>query len=379
MEEKNTTVSLVACPSYEQKQVDDAIKTILSHYGGAAALAGGKRVLIKPNLLMARDPGEVTTTHPAIVQALAREFIAAGCHVTIADSCGGTYTHAVLRRLYRVTGMERVAEETGAVLNFDLSSSEMEFQNGKRIGKIPVIRPVQEADFVISVAKMKTHGLTYYTGAVKNLFGVVPGLIKPVYHAKFPDKVAFCEMIVDLCELVSPGFSVIDGIVGMQGKGPSGGSAKEAGVLLASRNPHAADLAALRVMGLDPQEAPTVCDAIQRGLIPEKAEALCYLGDDPAQHELSFSPPTGKTPGFLIRLVPKKFRSLIGCLIAPYPYIVKNHCVGCGDCARTCPMHTIEIIDHKAHIHYDKCVKCYCCHELCPVRAISFKRIVKKT
>lgn len=373
------TVSLIACQSYAQDQIDRAVKTLLSHYGGAIALAGGKRVLIKPNLLMARDPKEVTTTHPGIVKALAREFISAGCHVTIADSCGGTYTHSVLRRLYRTTGMEQVAEETGAVLNYDLSSKEMEYCNGKRIGRIPIISPVHDAEFVISVAKMKTHGLTYYTGAVKNLFGVVPGLTKPMYHAKFPDKTAFCEMIVDLCELVSPGFSVIDGIVGMQGKGPSGGSSVDAGVLLGGRNPHAVDLAALRVMGLDPQNAPTVHDAMLRGFIPERAGELIYLGDDPAEHELHFLPASGKTPGFLIRCVPKKFRSLIGCLITPYPSIVESHCVGCGDCARTCPMHTIEIIDHKAHIQYDQCVKCYCCHELCPVRAISFKRIVKKS
>lgn len=374
----DATVALAACRSYAQEQVDEAIHTLLAQYGGAAALAGGKRVLLKPNLLMPRDPKEVTTTHPSVVRALAQEFKNAGCSVTIADSCGGTYQRAVLTRLYRATGMDQVAQDTGAMLNLDISSAELTYSGGKRIGSIPVIRPVHDAEFIVSVGKMKTHGLTYYTGVVKNLFGVVPGLCKPMYHAKFPDKIAFCEMIVDLCELIAPGFSVLDGVVGMQGRGPSGGTPKSAGVLLGGRNPHAVDLAALRVMGLDASLAPTVQDAISRRLIPPRAEDLCYLSGDPTQHLLHFSPASGKAPGFLIRCVPKKFRALLGCLIAPYPNIMQNRCVGCDECAQTCPMHTIEVVDHKAQIHYEKCVKCYCCHELCPVRAITFKRIVKK-
>lgn len=377
MTTKDQTVSLIACSSYDQMKVDDAISQLLSQYGGAVNLAGGKKVLIKPNLLMARAPDDVTTTHPAIVSALVRAFMAAGCKVTIADSCGGPYNVSVLKRLYRITGMEAVAEKTGAELNFDIASQEMEYQGGKRIGKIPVIAPVHDAEFVVSVAKMKTHGLTRYTGAVKNLFGVVPGLTKPLFHSKFPDMTAFCEMIVDLCELVSPGFSVLDGIVGMQGKGPSGGLPKHAGVILGGCNPHAVDLAALRVMGFDPQSVPTVADAISRGFIPQNAKELIYQGDDPSKFELHFNPPPGKTPGTFVRWMPKRFQKPLERWFVPYPYIMINKCVGCGDCARTCPMHTIDICEKKAKIHYDKCVKCYCCHELCPVRAIEFKRNVK--
>ena len=371
-------VSLVKCKSYEQSEIDRAVHQILSHYGGAAALCSGKRVLIKPNLLMARAPRDFTTTHPGVVEAIAREFIAAGCEVTIADSCGGAYTTQILKRLYSVTGMEKVAEKTGAKLNFDTSSEERTYKNGKRIGEISVIKPVIDADFIISVAKLKTHGLAYYTGAVKNLFGVVPGLTKPMYHAKFPDKTEFCEMIVDLCELVNPDFCIIDGVVGMQGKGPSGGTAKEAGVLLGGKNLHAVDLAGVRVMGFSPEDVPTIVDAQSRGLIPESANELEYLGENPADYELKFAPPNSKVPGFLIRLIPEKFRTLIGCLITPYPSINVKKCVGCGECARSCPMHMIEIVDKKAHINYDECVKCYCCHEMCPPKAIGFKRIVKK-
>ncbi len=370
-------VALIECKNYEQEIVDRSIHRLLAEYGGAKALAGGKKVLIKPNLLMARAPRDFTTTHPSVVKALAREFIDAGCQVTIADSCGGVYNTQILKKLYSVTGMAQVAEETGATLNFDTSSEDMEC-NGKKVSKFPIIKPVHDAEFIISVAKLKTHGFAYYTGAVKNLFGVIPGLTKPMYHAKFPEKEEFCQMIVDLCELVKPDFSVIDGVVGMQGKGPSGGTAKEAGVLLGGVNPHAVDLAGIRVMGFKPEDVPTIVDAQERNLIPKTAYELEYLGDDPKAHELYFIPASSKVPGFLIRLVPEKFRRLIGCLVTPYPYINIKKCVGCGACERTCPMHTIKIDDGKAKIDYTQCVKCYCCHELCPPKAIGFKRIVKK-
>lgn len=372
----NTKVSLAACKNYEDTNVSVAIKALLAHYGGAESLARGKRVLLKPNLLMPRAPDEATTTNPAIVAALAREFLAVGCDVVIADSCGGPYNVAVLKKLYRVTGMQAVADATGARLNFDVSSEDAVFEGGKRIGKIPIIKPVLESDFVVSIAKLKTHGLTRFTGAVKNLFGVVPGLTKPMFHSKFPEKTAFCEMIVDLCELVAPSFSVIDGVVGMQGKGPSGGLPKAAGVILGGQNPHAVDLAALRVMGFSPNDVPTVADAILRGLIPKSADDLTYTGDDPVDFEFKFLPPPGKAPGMFIKWLPKRFEAPLARWFMPYPHISPT-CIGCGDCARTCPMHTIEIRDKRAHIKYDKCVKCYCCHELCPIRAISFKRNVK--
>ncbi|MBR5479700.1 MAG: DUF362 domain-containing protein [Clostridia bacterium] len=371
-------VALIECKNYDEKIVEESIHRLLAQFGGAKELAGGKKVLIKPNLLMAREPRDFTTTHPSVVKALVREFMNAGCEVTIADSCGGMYTTQILKKLYSVTGMAKVAEETGATLNYDTSDVEMEYASGKRISKVPIIKPVHDAEFIVSVAKLKTHGFAYYTGAVKNLFGVIPGLTKPMFHAKFPEKEEFCEMIVDLCQLVSPDFSVIDGVVGMQGKGPSGGTAKEAGLLLGGVNPHAVDLAGIRVMGFKSEDVPTIYDAQERGLIPKTPYELEYLGDDPKMHELYFIPASSKVPGFLIRLVPEKFRRLIGCLVTPYPQIHEKKCVGCGACARTCPMHTIEIVEGKAKIDYSQCVKCYCCHELCPPKAIGFKRIVKK-
>ena len=223
---------------------------------------------------------------------------------------------------------------------------------------------------------MKTHGLTYYTGAVKNCFGCIPGLTKPVLHSRYPDPKVFCSMLVDLCECIKPGLSLIDGIVGMERHGPTGGQPKRAKVLIGARNPHAADLAAVHIMGFRPEQVPTLMEAIGRGLIPSSYKELQLLGDPVSQFETSFLPARkdGKT---LLKLVPRPLRPKAENLLTPYPVIHPETCVGCGECVRTCPQKTICLEKRKAAINYSRCIRCYCCQELCPRRAISLKRMLR--
>ena len=171
-------VFLAECRDYSRENAALAVRRVLDAFGGAESLAGGKRVLIKVNLLMAALPDKAVTTHPAIVEALAREFIDAGCKVVIADSCGGAYTEDVLRVLYATSGMKKVAEETGAELNYDTGSFECTIPGGKRLAKTQMITPVKQADFIVSAAKLKTHSFAYYTGAVKTSSELYPENLK---------------------------------------------------------------------------------------------------------------------------------------------------------------------------------------------------------
>ncbi|MBQ2840179.1 MAG: DUF362 domain-containing protein [Oscillospiraceae bacterium] len=366
-------VYLSSCEDYSKEKTERAVREALDAFGGAAALAGGKRVLIKANLLMSCTPDKAVTTHPNIVEALAREFISAGCTVEIADSCGGMYTEEILNKLYATSGMKRVAENTGAVLNYDTSSFELDIKDGVRIKKAQIISPLKRADFVVSAAKMKTHGFAYYTGAVKNMFGTIPGLTKAVMHSRFPDKRAFCEMLVDLCEGVRPDFSIIDGVVGMEGAGPSGGKPKTVGVIVASDNPYAADATAIDIMGLERKKSPVHVEGVRRGLVGDIE--LC--GAPIEDFYTSFEPAYKKESVTILRLLPGAARSYIERFFAAYPKIEKNKCIGCGECARSCPEHTIAIKDKKADINYKKCIRCYCCQEMCPVHAVKIQRFVK--
>ncbi len=366
-------VYLAPCRDYSKETADAAVHSALEAFGGAAALAGGKRVLIKVNLLMASSPDKAVTTHPSIVEAIAREFLSAGCEVEIADSCGGAYNEDVLRRLYAVCGMNRVAENTGAKLNYDISSVESEVPCGVKLKKVQVISPVERAEFIVSAAKMKTHGFTYYTGAVKNMFGVIPGLQKAAMHSRFPEKRAFCEMLVDLCEAVRPDFSIIDGVVGMEGAGPSGGKPKQVGVILASKSPYAADLAAIDIMGLSRSASPVHAVAMKRGLVSEPE----LFGAPIADFRTAFEPAYKREPRTSLAIIPGAVKRFADKILAPHPGIMKDVCIGCGECARSCPEHTIEIKDKKAVINYKKCIRCYCCQEMCPARAIVIERFAK--
>ncbi len=369
---QDQSVYLARCEQYSEEAVREAVTKIFAAFGGVASLCGGKKVLLKPNLLLAVEPDDAATTHPIVVQAVAALCIEAGCSVTIADSAGGPYTVGHLKRLYEKTGLDKVAARTGAALSYNTAAHTVSYPEGKTSKSFSIIDPITEADFIIDLAKMKTHGFATYTGAVKNMFGSVPGLTKPVMHSRYPDRDTFCSMLVDLCGCTKPGFSLIDGVVGMEGHGPSGGTPKAAHVLIGAKNPHAADLAAVQIMGLRANQVPTLVEAMRRRLIPTEWKQLTLLGDPIASFQTHFQPAGNVKKGIRERL-PSFLLPFVGNLGKPYPEIELDKCIGCGDCMRTCPRKVITIVHGKASIDYSGCIRCYCCHELCRIRAIRFR------
>lgn len=372
-------VFLAGCGEYTEEQVFPAVHRVLEGFGGAEAFGvAGKKVLIKANLLSAHRPEEAVTTHPLVIEALCREFIAAGAEVTVADSPGGPFNETLLRRCYRTTGMEEAARKSGAKLNFDTSHRRVD-GGGEYCRSFELLNAVLDADLVVSAAKLKTHGLAYYTGAVKNLYGCIPGLDKAAMHAAYSDKRVFNRVLVDLCEVVKPGFSLVDGVIGMEGPGPSGGTPKFAGVIGGATNPYALDLAMCGVAMLPASLVPVLGEAAARGLAPADERELEYIGEAPDAYRTEFKPATGShrsrgSMGFFASFVlPRGLREAIRDRRSPYPVIQQN-CVGCGRCAEICPRGAISVADGRAKVRYDDCIRCYCCHEMCPARAIELKR-----
>jgi uncharacterized protein (DUF362 family)/ferredoxin len=372
-------VCIVGCPDYETTNVRRAVRRALEAFGGAGAiLPNGGRVLLKVNLLSAHKPEKAVTTHPEVVAALAREVVEAGGEVTIADSPAGPYTAAALRRIYAVCGMDKAAGESGARLNYDTSYRQVAFPEGRYSRSFNIITPVLEADLVISVAKLKTHGLAYYTGAVKNLFGAIPGLEKAAFHSRYPNKYRFSGVLVDICQLIRPGFSLVDGITGMEGAGPSGGDPKHAGVLGAAVNPYALDLAMCDLVSLPPSLVPVLAEAAERKLVPDQASDLEQIGEDPSAYRTRFLPVPGRQNGGLAsvvlnRVLPMSVRERLLHMMTAWPVITEK-CIACGKCAEICPRRVIDIKDGRATPDYGGCIRCYCCHEICPVKAIDLVR-----
>ena len=361
------TVSLVPCASYEE--ADAALTRVLEPLGGLSWVKPGMRVAVKVNLVAARHPDAAATTHPALVRALSAQLTARGASVVVGDSPGGLYTPAALRSVYTATGMTCV-EETGARLNYDVSQAEAHFPDAREARRFEYTAWLDGADAVIDFAKLKTHGFLGITACVKNLFGIIPGTKKPECHYMYPEASRFADMLVDLCEFVRPRLCILDAVVGMEGNGPTSGTPRRIGVLLASEDPYALDLAAGRLIGV--LEAPQFEAAHRRGLAPPDARTVVCTRDpaDFAVPDFAASAPRRidlvATPNPAVNAVVRR-------LLSRKPVLAAQTCVRCGICARTCPAHAIEMRP-KPVFDYRRCIRCFCCQEFCPRAAIEVRR-----
>lgn len=367
-------VCAAPCGSYEYETVRAVLAEQFRLLRVEELVKPGCRVAVKPNLVTRSSPEEGAVTHPSVICAVVSLLKELGASVTVAESPGGPYTPVLLKAVYEGSGCS-AAEKYGAALNLDCSWGELKAPQAKLCHSFQVIRPLLEADLIVDVCKLKTHCMMGLSAGVKNMFGAVPGLMKPELHCRFPEKEAFGAMITDLCQALHPALCVVDAVVAMEGNGPTGGSPRPVGALLASRSPYAADLACTQIIGMDPNTVYPLRSAMERGLCPRSPEELRFLQQPAASFRVpDFRMPESKPADFIARL-PGFLRPLATRLVTPVPKIRTAQCVGCGKCAESCPQHTITIENRKAVIHYDKCIRCYCCHEMCPKHVIDIRRL----
>jgi len=341
---------------------DPEIETLLRPLGGMERfIKKDEKVLLKVNLLSAKEPEKAVTTHPEFVRAVARAVRAAGGKPCIGDSPGGPFSKRLLTRAYRRSGLQKVAEEEEIRLNFDTGDRKVDIPGAQRLQKSPICDFVLNADKVVALPKLKTHSFQYLTLACKIMYGAVPGLTKAKYHAQFPRRAGFADMMLDILSVVKPQLYVMDGILGMQGQGPGNGEPVDMDLVLASTDPVALDISVCRILGVEPVAVPVLKRAKIRGLWPEKID-YPILGPGEAAHK-GFRLPntadhllTGKTP-------PKK---------SP---VITDRCTACGACETICPKGAVKVKGRMAEVTYTKCIRCYCCHEVCPEDAIRLRSV----
>lgn len=373
---EETQVYAASCPDYGQ--AEEAIRALVEQMGGMGRFVRpGERIVLKANLLRAAPPESAICTHPAVVEAVAKLVKEAGGTPVICDSPGGAlHKEAVLRSLYEKTGMAAVAAAAGAELSMDSSTRTVSLPEGKVLRQAEIITPVAEADGVIDLCKMKTHVLMSMTGAVKNLFGVIPGLSKVGYHATHPDHATFADVLLDLTGYVKPRLSLMDGILAMEGDGPgSSGTPRQVGLLLAAANPLALDTAAGAIMNLPRQDNPVLLAAERRGLTPCRMEDVELIGGTVEELRMAdYKFPASTKSNLMDFLGPlaRPAERLCKKALSQTPRIDGAKCVGCGICAKSCPGQAIAMTapGKKARISQKACIHCYCCHELCPQKAV---------
>ena len=369
-------VSLRSCNSYKYEEVKSQVEKLINDLGGLEKyIKRDSKVFIKLNLVIKKKPDEVATTHPMVLKVIAEKLLELGCKVIVGDSPGGPYTKSSLKGVYKTCGIEDVCEELGIELNYDTSEVKVENLNGKILKYMTVIKPIVDADHVINICKLKTHAMATFTGGVKNLFGVIPGVSKAEYHFKMPKVADFTEALVDICSYVSPSLTIMDGVIGMEGEGPTAGVPRKIGVLLGSESPYAIDVVACNIINLDPNKVPTVQRCVEREFIEKDFSDVCVLGEKVEDKVIKdFKIPSNRSISFLRGIVPKSIEIFVNKKLAGKPVINYKECVKCGECSRVCPPKVISMESKGPVVDLEHCIRCFCCHELCPKKAVDLKR-----
>lgn len=370
-------VSIVKCDTYNEEEVRQALINALAPLGGLSFVKAGMKIVIKANLVSFLKPEAAATTHPVMLTELTKLLCEKGAEVIVGDSPGGLYDKNFVGKVYSVTGMKEV-EKVGGKLNFDFSTQNIHFNDALKAKEFSCTSYLLDADAIINFCKLKTHGMMGLSAAAKNMFGVIPGVIKPEYHFKYKNPLDFANMIIDLNCYFKPTLCITDAVVGMEGNGPTAGTPRKIGAILASNNPHESDLLAATLIGLKLENVPTLMAAHQRNLVVQNVSELEIFGDYKPFVITDFKNIAGETNlQFGGDSLFKRIRGkIISVALSTKPILKAKECVGCSHCANICPAKAIKMVNKKPVIDRKKCIKCFCCQEFCPKGALKVGRTV---
>lgn len=364
-------VAVLRCAGYHREAVLESMRQAVAICGGLRVK--GKRVLLKPNILTASDPDKCVTTHPDFVWAAIRLFQEKGARVCIGESPASPPAGMAFAR----SGIKDVADETGVEI-VDFNDMEMvNFPEGALVKQFRLPRVLREVNMLVSLPKLKTHNQMYYTGALKNMFGVIKGLSKSKYHFHFADRELFSRMLVDLNALLQADFVLMDAITAMQGHGPQNGRPYQSNLIMASHNLLALDWVAACGIGYDSMQIPMLRQALERGLWLTDPDQIQTQGDGSQELPLKDFELIKllKQPGFVKDFLPAPLYRLAQNVVVPRPVFNHRKCILCKACIKVCAAGALTVKNNKKiDIDYRKCIRCYCCDEVCPAQAIKVKR-----
>jgi len=321
------------------------------------------KVFVKPNLLSYNPPERAVTTNPIFTRAVVNFLLENELNVFIGDIPGRSFG---LSKYPEVLGLTDVKNENLKIVDPAIGGFQ-EVNISVKDYKIRIPRILWDMKKLYNLPKMKTHSLTFITGATKNLFGLIPRKDRLEIH-RIPDVKDFSKFVIDISlNLPIEQIVIMDGIVGMEGDGPSFGKTVNLNSIIISNDPMFSDYLMSKIMGFNANEIPLFqLNYKIEGEIDGNIEELIKSCKKPKSY-----------------LVPTKATSNISSLIygllqdylQPVPDVNKNKCIKCGVCASKCPGGAIKL-DPYPKFDRNKCVLCYCCHELCPEGAIYLRRSI---
>lgn len=378
-------VALLKCTDYDVDLIEKTLREGFEILGGKTFLRElipeNSKVLLKPNLLSVVEKGSIVITHYAVFEAVIRIVKEYSSDIVFGDSPGFDDT----RKAAEKSGLMEVADRYGVKFVDFNEEVHVELDNPIMYKYWNVAKAPYEADVVITLPKIKTHAMMYYTGAVKNQFGCIPGTKKAEWHTKSPDAMNFSKMLLDLNSVIKTSFAILDGIMAMEGNGPRNGTPKKMDTIIMGKCLTAVDSTAVRLIGYNNVLAvpylKVASDTKWGEVLPEEIEVLGAKIDDMKCKNFKLS----RNAKMFNFVATKSIGKIASSLTAPNPVVEEEKCVGCKRCAEVCPEKP-NVITFKKHNgklipkwNYKNCIRCFCCQELCPKGAIvtKDKRIIK--
>ncbi len=362
-------VAVLRCEEYDMKQVYDKIKWAINELGGVESfIPKNKKVLLKPNLVVASDVERSATTHPVIFEAVVKLMLENGYDIFYGDSPGIGNPVKVAEK----TGIKPVADRYNIEIGDFVNGKTIEI-NGRATKSLEICNAILESEAIINLPKMKSHALQRITGAIKNPFGAVVGFNKAKMHGRFQNAFNFAEMLIDLDLYLNINLHIMDGIIAMEGNGPRNGDPTPMNVIMISKDPVALDTVFCQMVNLDHMLLPSITYGHKYGL--GSYENIEIIGDSVE----SFINKDFDIPRDAVKQTEKSKFELISKYVLRRPYISKSMCKKCGICVEVCPLEE-KALSFKDGVKlnppvydYTKCIRCYCCQEMCPYHAIRTK------
>lgn len=358
-------VSYANCDSYSPSSLRPALESVFAPQLAAFGGVTGKAIVLKPNFLAWRKPGDIACVHPQVVVETARLFLDAGAkRVAILENPAVQTAQSIAKSMGILEELSRLGV---TVRNFQRYAP-IPVTEGVRFQHLELAQEHLEFDAMVDLAKAKTHAMMTLTLCVKNLFGLIKGAERMGWHLSVgKDFPMFADMLLDLYLVTRPQFNLLDAVTCMEGNGPGSGDPTERCFLAGCSDSLALDASVAPILGVE--HLLLIQRAKERGILPSYENC----GQVPAVNALQLPDPPGALCEWGMPL-PPVLRTWMREFVVSKPILDPKLCVGCGLCANMCPPQSLRMENGRPKFDLKNCIRCYCCQEHCPKGAIHSRK-----
>jgi len=365
-------VSVRRNQDYKSEKMHQALIDSLSILGGLEnIIKPGSKIFVKINHLSPPSPPEqAIVTHPAFTKEVLLLLKDSGYTITVGDDIQSKQRDGFL-----ISGYREVCTELGIrLVNLKETGFRRVDFEGEMLKKAYISPLLLDSDYIINLPKLKTHSFTIFTGAVKNMYGIIPHGLRCSYHRQFFKNELFSQMLVDIFSCAPPHLNIMDAIVAMEGEGPSAGNPKNVGLILASQDAVALDAVASKIIGLDPLDILSTKYADERGLGTGQLENIEILEERIQDIQVKDFKQSAIAIGLIRKKIPAILHAFIQDQLVLIPEVNIKNCTACWECIDICPMGAAQRHGQTARIDKSLCIHCMCCHEVCRFHAVKLKQ-----